>query len=278
MHIVRPLLALLVTAAVAAALAGCGGTTTVVAGGPESAPPPRAGDASARPATAPPPEASPGAPGPSPRSADEAGTPDGDLQAPAPDPAPAADEPGRTGTTGPAPPDASADAGPEDTGGVLVERPAGFPDGGERFLLARLDPEIARRCTRALTDSLSRGAVAGLFCDGREDLGAAIHYELFRSRLATEDAYGRYRRANDVPLAAGDCLRAGGDAAPAAESGWRLGAPLGAGRAMCFAATRGRWLVSSHPPIRTLTFLLGDDSGALRRLWVRRAAPAVRPR
>ncbi|MEQ9335604.1 MAG: hypothetical protein RJQ03_00260, partial [Miltoncostaeaceae bacterium] len=177
-------------------------------------------------------------------------------------------------------PAAAAGAGPEDTGGVLVERPGDFPNGGERFLLARLDPEVARRCTRALADSLSRGAVAGLFCDGREAFGSAIHYELFPTRLATEDAYGRYRRANDVPLATGDCLAGPtpGPATPPAEASWRRGAPLGAGRAMCFAGTEGRWLVSSHPPIRTLTFLLGDRAGALRDLWRERAAPSVTAR
>lgn len=247
-------------------IAGCGATTTVVAGGPVStAPPPAADDASARPAAAaaaPDPvvttttPAVPATTAAAPTTAPAATTPA--------TPAPAAD-PGTTGA--------------EDTGGVLVERPAGFPNGGEAFLLARLHPEVARRCTRALADSLTRGAVAGLFCDGRETLGTALHYELFPTRLATEDAYGRYRRANDVPLDTGDCLAGPATgAAPAAEASWQRGAPLGFGRAMCFAGTDGRWLVSSHPRIRTLAFLLGDDAAALRAAWARRAAPSLRPR
>ena len=77
---------------------------------------------------------------------------------------------------------------------VLVERPAGFPNKGEAFMLARLHPQVARRCTRAKTDTRATGSVAGLACDTERAYGVTAYYNLFPSRPAVGAARRRRRR------------------------------------------------------------------------------------
>lgn len=166
---------------------------------------------------------------------------------------------------------------PDDTGGVLVERPAGFPNRGEAFILARLHPEVARRCTRAEADTTAAGAVAGLRCDTEPALGVAAFYDLFPTTAAAA-AYGRYRRANDVPLDRGNCLAAGTRTARLpAEGPWRAGRTLGTGRAMCFRAGERAWLVSSHPA-RINAYLGAPTRAPLAPFWRTMGAPTARPR
>jgi hypothetical protein len=167
---------------------------------------------------------------------------------------------------------------PDDTGGVLVERPGDFPNRGEAFILARLHPEIARRCTRADADSIAAGAVAGLACETEAAFDVAAFYDLFPTAVSAAGAYGRYRRANGVPLERGNCLAAGAGAASLpAEGAWRAGRALGAGRAMCFRAGERVWLVSSHPA-RVITYLSAPTRGPLAPFWRAAGAPTARPR
>lgn len=167
---------------------------------------------------------------------------------------------------------------PDDTGGVLIERPAGFPNRGEAFILARLHPEVARRCTRAERDTIAAGAVAGLRCDTEPALGVAAFYDLFPTAVAAAGAYGRYRRANDVPLGRGNCLATGPPSARLpAEGPWRAGRGVGTGRAMCFRAGERVWLVSAHPA-RINAYLSASARAPLAPFWRTMGAPTARPR
>lgn len=163
---------------------------------------------------------------------------------------------------------------------VLVERPAGFPNKGEAFMLARLHPQVARRCTRAKTDTRATGSVAGLACDTERAYGVTAYYDLFPSRAAMEAAYGRYRRANGVPLEAGTCFPPVGKRRGAplpAEGPWRAGGTLGAGRAMCVRAGDRVWLVTDHPA-RMIAYLAAPTRQPLVPFWRTTGAPTVHPR
>jgi hypothetical protein len=167
---------------------------------------------------------------------------------------------------------------PDDTGGVLVERPGGFPNRGEAFILARLHPDLARRCTRADPGTTAAGAVAGLRCDTEPAFGVAAFYDLFPTTALAAGAYGRYRRANGAPLDQGNCLAppARQTALPA-EGAWRAGRALGAGRAMCLRSGDRVWLVSSHPA-RIVAYLSAPARAPLAPFWRATGAPTARPR
>jgi hypothetical protein len=244
----HPMTAGLATGVVALALAlsGCGGTSTVVP----------AGDATGTSATAT--TAAPDRP---------AGTTTRETET-------ATETPAAPSTTAPAAPASE----PDDTGGVLVERPGGFPNRGEAFILARLHPDVARRCTRADAGTTAAGAVAGLQCDTEPAFGAAAFYDLFPTTALTAGAYGRYRRANGVPLEQGNCLapRTRQGTLPA-EGAWRAGRALGAGRAMCLRSGDRVWLVSSHPA-RIIAYLSAPTRAPPAPFWRTTGAPTARPR
>lgn len=249
-----------VAVAGALALAGCGGTTTVVTittGGTTTGPT-TAGSATDGTTTT---------------AADTQGVPT-DTTA------------GRTTLTAlPTAPTQTATAPPgtsTDPDDVLVERPANFPNGGERFLLARLDPDVARRCTRQRADSLSRGAVAGLYCDTAGALGATAFYDLFPTRARLEASYGRYRRGNNVPLAQGQCVP-GPKKTPSsvpAEGTWTFarGARDVEGRVMCFKSDDKVWLITSHDAIRTLSFFSATRRKPVNDFWYGPGFPTTDPR
>ena len=165
---------------------------------------------------------------------------------------------------------------------VLVDRPADFPNGGEKYLLARLDPDVARRCTRQRADSLSRGAVAGLYCDTSGALGATAFYDLFPNRARLDASYGRYRRGNNVPLAQGQCVP-GADKTPSsipAEGTWNFARRPGVvqGRVMCFKSDDKVWLVTSHEAIRTLSFFSATRRKPVNDFWYGPGFPTTDPR
>lgn len=242
----HPMTAGLATGVVALALAlsGCGGTSTVVPAG------------------------------------DATGTSTNPTTAPADRPAGATTR--ETETETPAAPSTTAPVAPapapDDTGGVLVERPGDFPNRGEAFILARLHPDVARRCTRADPGTTAAGAVAGLQCDTEPAFGVAAFYDLFPTTALTAGAYGRYRRANGVPLEQGNCLapRTRQRALPA-EGAWRAGRALGGGRAMCLRSGDRVWLVSSHPA-RIIAYLSAPTRAPLAPFWRTTGAPTARPR
>lgn len=243
----------------ALALAGCGGTTTVVTvttGGPTTA------------------------------TTTTGSTDDGTTTAADTQSAPTDTTAGRTTLTAlPTAPTQTATAPPgtsTDPDDVLVERPANFPNGGEAFLLARLDPDVARRCTRQRADSLSRGAVAGLYCDTSRALGATAFYDLFPTRARLEASYGRYRRGNDVPLAEGQCVP-GPKKTPSsipAEGTWTFAQRPRTvqGRVMCFKSDDKVWLVTSHDAIRTLSFFSATRRKPVNDFWYGPGFPTTDPR
>jgi len=176
-----------VAVAGALALAGCGGTTTVVTittGGTTTGPT-TAGSATDGTTTT---------------AADTQGVPT-DTTA------------GRTTLTAlPTAPTQTATAPPgtsTDPDDVLVERPANFPNGGERFLLAAR-PRRRPPLYRQRADSLSRGAVAGLYCDTAGALGATAFYDLFPPVPA-------WRRPTGATGAATTCPSHRANASPAQE-------------------------------------------------------------
>lgn len=234
------------------ALAGCGGTTTVVpAGAPTT-------DEAPATEPAPPRTSLPEPPATTDASTDEASTtaPSGTA----------------TGGTATAP---GGDA-------PLIRRPAGFPNGGEKYLLARLHPDVVPYCTREPTRSRAGGSVAGLYCATAERFGVDAYYDLFPNRAQLEASYGRYRRANDVPLDSGDCVPGPGIRASSIPAEGRWGyADAGrrtAGRVMCFTADSRVWLVTSHTAIRTLSFFAADRRRQVNDFWYGAGFPTRRPR
>lgn len=180
----------------------------------------------------------------------------------------------------PTPP--TAGTAPATTGDVRVRRPAGFPNGGEAFVLARLDPAIRPYCTREPAGSRASDAVAGVYCATRERWGVDAYYDLFPNRADLEASYGRYRRANGVPLDSGDCVPGPGIRASSIPAEGRWGyADSGrrtAGRVMCFKAGGRVWLVTSHTSTRILSFFAADRRRPLTDFWYGAGFPALRPR
>ncbi|MGD9571989.1 MAG: hypothetical protein AB7V62_08905 [Thermoleophilia bacterium] len=174
--------------------------------------------------------------------------------------------------TAPAEPTTPAD--PE----ILVERPADFPNGGEQFLLARLEPDIQRRCTRESDADRSRGSVAGLICETASAYGARSYYELFRSRRGLEVSYGRYRSANGVPVARGECAPAGGGGRVPGDGTWGFGpsAPT-KGRLMCFRSNGNVWFITSVESINVLAFATAKKFGDVDRFWRSVGVPSEQP-
>ncbi len=238
----RPLATLMLGAAGALALAGCGGTTTVV---PASAP-------------------------------TTAGT-----TAPAPPATDTRTAPPRTAL--PTPPTTDAQTTPA-TGedGARIRRPAGFPNGGEAYLLARLDPAVAPYCTREPSASRAGGSVAGLYCATAGRFGVDAYYDLFPTRARLEASYGRYRRANDVPLDSGDCVPGPGVRASGIPSegtwGYATNTARREGRVMCFRSDGRVWLVTSHNRIRTLSFFAADRRRQVNDFWYGAGFPSLTPR
>ncbi len=190
-----------------------------------------------------------------------------------PDPvvtAPTTPDPAATASTTP-------EVAPEEAE-VLVERPDGFPNGGERFLIERLDRDVARRCTREPAGRLSKGALAGLDCDTLALFGARSSYELFRSRAAMEAAYGRYREAWKVPVARGQCVPAGGGGSVPGDATWGFGRRSPSeGRVMCYRAGGDVWFVTSIEKIRVLAFARAPRFGAVSRFWRSVGLPTEKP-
>ncbi|WP_217913164.1 hypothetical protein [Miltoncostaea marina] len=158
-----------------------------------------------------------------------------------------------------------------------VPRPAGFPDGGERFLLARLEPRLARLCGRAPAASRSAGAVAALACRSAGELGAAARFELFPARAALVAAYGRLRAANGVPVASGQCVPAGGGGRVPADGPWGFGSGRDEGRVMCFRAGGVVRVVTTVERIRTLAWTAAPRFGDAVRFWRGPGIPSLRP-
>ena len=160
----------------------------------------------------------------------------------------------------------------------LTERPAGFPTTGERFLLARIDPDIARRCTREAPEDRSDDAIAGITCDTESVYGVRSYFELFRSRVAMETSYGRVRDANDVPVASGQCVPPGGGGRVPGEAPWGFGAEAPSeGRVMCFRDGGEIWFVTSVEKANVLAFARSDRFGALDRFWRTAGIPRAEP-
>lgn len=174
--------------------------------------------------------------------------------------------------TAPAEPDPPAD--PE----VLVDRPAGFPNGGEAFLLARLDPDIARRCTRETDADRSRGSIAGIVCETRSSYGARSYFELFRNLRGMEASYSRYRAANDVPVARGQCAPAGGGGRVPGDGTWGFGENArNQGRLMCFRADGDVWFITSIESTNILAFATAPRLGPVDRFWRSVGVPSRDP-
>lgn len=181
-------------------------------------------------------------------------------------------------TTTATPPTAPADPAAPGDDTVLVDRPPGFPNTGERFLLARLDRDIARRCTREAPGDRSRGSIAGLVCETRSVYGARSYYELFRNRVGMEASYGRYREANDVPVARGQCVPAGGGGRVPGDAPWGFGAEAPSeGRVMCFRANGQVWFITSVEKINVLAFATAQRFGAVDRFWRNVGLPSRTP-
>ncbi len=162
---------------------------------------------------------------------------------------------------------------------VLVERPAGFPNGGEQFLLARLEPDIQRRCTRESQGDRSRGSIAGIICETASAYGARSYYELFRNQRGLEVSYGRYRSANGVPVARGECAPAGGGGRVPGDGTWGFGpsAPT-KGRLMCFRSNGNVWFITSVESINVLAFATAKKFGDVDRFWRSVGVPSEQPR
>lgn len=160
----------------------------------------------------------------------------------------------------------------------LTERPAGFPTTGERFLLARIDPDIARRCTREAPEDRSDDAIAGITCETTSVYGVRSYFELFRNRVDMETAYGRYRDANDVPVAGGQCVPPGGGGRVPGEAPWGFGAEAPSeGRVMCFRGGGEIWFVTSVEKANILAFARAERFGALDRFWRTAGIPRAEP-
>lgn len=156
--------------------------------------------------------------------------------------------------------------------------PPGFPNRGERFLLARLDPGIAPLCSRARAALRSDEAVAGLTCDTAAEHGAAARYELFRSRRALAAAYGAIRTANGVPVAGGGCVPPGGGGRVPGDAPWGFGRGRDEGRVQCYRRAGAIRFVTSLDRIRALAILTAPRFGAVDRFWRTTALPDPRPR
>jgi hypothetical protein len=175
-------------------------------------------------------------------------------------------------TTAPAAPE------PPEDDRVLVDRPADFPNGGESFLLARLDRDIARRCTREPDADRSRGSIAGIVCETRSVYGARSYYELFRSRVGMEASYSRYREANGVPVARGQCVPAGGGGRVPGDAPWGFGSEAPSeGRVMCFRSAGNVWFITSIERINVLAFATAQRFGSVDRFWRTVGLPSEDP-
>jgi hypothetical protein len=173
--------------------------------------------------------------------------------------------------TTPAAPGAATDPEP-------VDRPAGFPATGEAFLLTRLDRDVARRCTRRPGAELSAGAIAGVDCAAPSADGVRSSYELFRTRVAMEVAYGRIRAANGVPVARGQCVPPGGGGRVPGDAPWGYGAGApGQGRVMCFRDGGEVRFVTSIEALNVLAFASAERFGAADRFWRTVGLPSPRP-
>jgi hypothetical protein len=180
--------------------------------------------------------------------------------------------------TPPPPPSAPVDPVPPEDDAVLVDRPANFPNTGERFLLARLDRDIARRCTREASADRSRGSIAGLVCETQSVYGARSYYELFRNRVGMEASYGRYRQANGVPVARGQCVPAGGGGRVPGDAPWGFGPEAPSeGRVMCFRTNGRVWFITSVEKINVLAFATAQRFGAVDRFWRNVGLPSRTP-
>ncbi len=161
---------------------------------------------------------------------------------------------------------------------VLVDRPAGFPNGGERFLLERLEPDVARRCTRESDDDRSRGSIAGIVCETQSAYGARSYFELFRNLNGLEAGYSRHRAANGVPVARGQCAPAGGGGRVPGDGTWGFGenAP-NQGRLMCFRADGRVWFITSVESTNVLAFAVARRFGQVDRFWRSVGVPSRDP-
>lgn len=170
------------------------------------------------------------------------------------------------GPASPTPPAASTSTAPAaDTG--AVERPPGFPNGGERAMLARLDPGVARLCTRTGPAGRSASAVAGITCRTAAGYGASARYELFSSRAAMADAYGAIRAANGVPVASGRCVPAGGGGRVPGDAPWGFGRGRDEGRVQCYRSREGVRFVTSLDRINVIAIATAPRFGAVDRFW-----------
>lgn len=161
---------------------------------------------------------------------------------------------------------------------VLAGRPDDFPTTGERFLLDRLDRDIARRCTREPEEDRSRGTIAGLSCETQAVYGARSYFELFRNRVAMEAAYSRYRSANHVPVARGQCVPPNGGGRVPGDAPWGFGTEAPSeGRVMCFRADGEVWFVTSVEKINVLAFATADRFGPIDRFWRTVGIPGAEP-
>lgn len=159
-----------------------------------------------------------------------------------------------------------------------VERPDDFPNGGEAYLLDHLNPDVARHCTREDPDSLSRGAVAGLFCDTTAVFGARAFYDLFPNQDRMDASYGRYREAHDVPPNVGRCIpgRRATFRTPCENSLILNEDPTQVvGRMMVYDEAGETWMIAGLNPLRTLVFLTGPGTREVAGFWFGGAQPRL---
>ena len=159
-----------------------------------------------------------------------------------------------------------------------VERPDDFPNGGEAYLLDHLNPDVARHCTREDPDSLSRGAVAGLFCDTTAVFGARAFYDLFPNQDRMGASYGRYREAHDVPPNVGRCIpgRRATFRTPCENSLILNEDPTRVvGRMMVYDEEGETWLIAGLNPLRTLVFVTGPGTREVAGFWYGGAHPRL---
>lgn len=174
--------------------------------------------------------------------------------------------------------DAAAPAAPAASTAPLVERPPDFPTTGERFLLRRVAPDVARRCTREADGDRSEGSIAGIVCQTQAVYGVESYFELFRNRVATEAAYGSARDAAGVPVARGQCVPPGGGGRAPGDATWGFGADAPSqGRVMCFREGDEVWFVTSVEAINVIAFARAPRFGALDRFWRTVGIPSVEP-
>lgn len=210
-------------------------------------------------------------------------TSEASVPAPPPPTAPAVTTPAVTAppatveATTPTVPDPTTPVEPEEPE-VLVDRPADFPNGGERFLLVRLDPDVARRCTREADSDRSRGSIAGIVCETQAAYGARSYFELFRNLNGLEASYSRYRSANGVPVARGQCAPAGGGGRVPGDGTWGFGETArNQGRLMCFRANGRVWFITSVESTNVLAFAVAPRFGAVDRFWRSVGVPSRDP-